>query len=175
MSEGTRREELISILRAYQELCNRFDMKAAMEYCTDDCTIAINGTVSSGYDEVFRIHEGDRGCRMLVDFTDFEVDGDTVSCFFHAESEIDRALGLGSMARWNRITFKDNKIHYWDIDNPPETEIARRNPVIKPFLDWAAANHPELLGRMRSTYNYESAAAEVVLADLWRQQFACQA
>lgn len=91
---AARRDELIATLRAYQELCNQFEMEAAMAY-----------------------------------FTDFEVEGDTLACFFHAESEIDRVLGLQGIVRWNRITFVGNKIDYWDIDMPSESEIARRRAV----------------------------------------------
>lgn len=168
--QTTRRAELIAALRAYQELCNRFDMEAAMDYFTEEAAIAIDGTVSKGTAEVFRIHEGDRGARLIVDFSDFELDGDTLACFFHAESEIDRALGLRGIARWNRITFVGSKIHYWDIDRPSEAEIARRRDVVRPFWEWAEANHPDLVRTVRSLYTYESGQAATMLADLWRRK-----
>lgn len=169
-SDTARRDELIAALRAYQELCNQFDMEAAMEYFTEGAAIVIDGACSKGTAEVFRIHEGDRGARLIVDFTDFELDGDTLGCFFHAESEIDRALGLRGIARWNRITFVDNKIHYWDIDRPSEAEIARRRDVIGPFWEWAEANHSDLVKTMRSHYTYEAGHAAAQLADHWRQK-----
>ncbi len=171
MSENSSRlAELVAALREYQELANRWEMEAAMAYLTDNPTIAIDGQVSTGYEPVFQIHEGDRGSRLIVDFTDFELDGDTLGCYFHAESEIDRVLGIRGIARWNRITFAGNKIHYWDIDKPSEEEIARRRPVVRPFFEWAEEKHPVLLQRLRSGPNFHSGSAAVELADLWREE-----
>lgn len=173
MSANTaRRDELIAALREYQELANRFDMKAAMTYCSENPTIAIDGRVTTGYDGVFEIHEGDRGSRLIVDFTDFvlEDDGNTLGCYFHAESEIERVLGIRGIARWNRITFLGNRIHYWDIDKPAEEELARRRPVVRPFFEWAEEKHPALMERLRSGPNFHSGSAAVELANLWREE-----
>jgi hypothetical protein len=75
-------QDPITLLRHYQDVCNRYDIEAAVALFADDGYIEIQGTVYCGQAVLRAAHECDMGSQTQVTFGDYVVEGDRVICTF---------------------------------------------------------------------------------------------
>ena len=158
----------VSLLQAYQEASNRHDIEACVALFAEDGAIEMGGEVYTGNQALRDAHEYDLGSQTLVEFRDFEMDGDLVRCTFWNEHELSRAIGNGGMTGRAEFTIRDGRIAKFNILPPSDEERKRVMEKAGPAFKWLRENHPEAVANWKG---FDRAAGEAVfaLAELWRQ------
>ncbi|HRQ40387.1 MAG TPA: nuclear transport factor 2 family protein [Chloroflexota bacterium] len=157
----------IELLGAYQAACNRHDIEACVAMFTEAGEIVSGGESYVGTAVIRAAHEYDLASHTLVEFRDFEIEGNVVRCTFWNEHELSRAIGTGGMTGKAEFTFADGRIQKFHILPPDDTERQRVMAKVGPTFKWLRENHPEAVARWQG---FDRAAGEAVtaLADLWR-------
>jgi len=157
-----------ALLKKYQDASNRHDIEACVAMFTMDGVIVSGGESYSGVAALRAAHDYDDGSQTLVEFRDFEIDGDIVRCTFWNEHELSRALGSDGMTGKAEFTIRDDHIYKFDILPPEDAERKRVMEKIAPAFKWLRENHPEAVAKWNG---FDRAAGEAVfaLAELWRQ------
>ena len=155
-------------LKKYQDLSNRHDIEACVAMFTEDGVIESGGESYAGIAALRAAHEYDDGSQTLVEFRDFEIDGNVVRCTFWNEHALSRALDSDGMTGKAEFTIRDNHIYKFDILPPEDAERKRVMEKIGPAFQWLRENHPEAVAKWNG---FDRAAGEAVfaLAELWRQ------
>jgi hypothetical protein len=157
---------IASLLR-YQEVSNCHDIDACVSMFTDDGIIVMGGEIYQGVSALRDAHEYDAGSRTLVEFKDFEVEGDLVRCVFWNEHELGRVLKDGGITGRAEFTFRDGKICKFNILPLDEAERKRFMEIAASAFLWLRENHPEDVAKWKG---FDLAAGDAVfrLAELWR-------
>ena len=157
---------LTSTLRTCADACNRHDAAACVALFAEDGAIVDAGTRYAGAAAVRAAQEYDAAVRGHVDFANLRVQGETVTCRFVYQDELDRLLGLDGFHQVARFTFRDGRIQEFAVLGAAEEEIARHRRRKGPFIAWARERHPEELA-MRRDLNRAGGEALVRLARAW--------
>lgn len=157
----------IALLLRYQEASNRHDIDACVSMFADDGIIVMGGEIYQGVHALRDAHEYDEGSRTLVEFKDFEVEGELVRCTFWNEHELGRALKDGGVTGGAEFTFRDGKICKFNILPLEEAERKRFMDIAAPAFQWLREHHPEDVAKW---IGFDRAAGNAVfrLAELWR-------
>ncbi|HUM71794.1 MAG TPA: nuclear transport factor 2 family protein, partial [Chloroflexota bacterium] len=115
----------IELLGAYQAACNRHDIEACVAMFTEAGEIVSGGESYVGTAVIRAAHEYDLASHTLVEFRDFEIEGNVVRCTFWNEHELSRAIGTGGMTGKAEFTFADGRIQKFHILPPDDTERQR--------------------------------------------------
>jgi hypothetical protein len=162
---------LIAKLKTYQDLCQAYDIAAAVKMFALDGIIEEAEEQVVGEDALRAAHEFDMGAQNQIVLRDFVVDGDHVSCTFVNCHELHRILGIDAIHRRVEITFTNGLIQKFSLLRPDDQDLERFRAVAGPFFTWARERHPEELAKMRS-FNYEGGRALFKLAHAWRDHLA---
>src|SRR5262245_50262760 len=103
-------QDPIRLLQHYQDVCNRYDIEAAVALFAEDGCIEIDGTVYRGQAVLRAAHECDMGSQTQVTFSDYSVEGESVSCIFITYDVVDRAVGLDGRHMRAEFTIRDGHI-----------------------------------------------------------------
>lgn len=163
--------DLIAKLKTYQDLCQAYDIAAAVKMFAPDGIIEEAGEQVVGEAALRDAHEFDLGAQNQIALRDFVVDGDQVSCTFVNCHELHRILGIEEIHRRVEITFTNGLIQKFCLLAPDDQELGRFRAAAGPFFTWARERHPEELAKMRG-FNYEGGRALFKLAHAWRDQLA---
>jgi len=158
----------ISLLKKYQEASNRHDIEGCVAMFAEDSVIEMGGESYAGVGALHDAHEYDLGSQTLVEFRDFEIDGDVVRCTFWNEHELSRALGSDGMTGRAEFTIRDDQIYKFNILPPSDDERKRVMEKIAPAFKWLRENHPDAVAKWKG---FDKSAGEAVfaLAELWRK------
>src|SRR6266487_6235512 len=69
-------QDPITLLQHYQDVCNRYDIGAAVALFAEDGSIEIRGTAYRGQAALRAAHECDMGSQTQVTFSDYIVEGE---------------------------------------------------------------------------------------------------
>ena len=157
-----------ALLKKYEDLSNRHDIEACVAMFADDGMIVSGDDTYTGIAALRAAHEYDDGSQTLVEFRDFEIDGDLVRCTFWNEHELSRALGSDGMTGKAEFTIRDDHIYKSNILPPQDAERKRVMEKIAPAFTWLRENHPEAVAKWKG---FDRSAGEAVfaLAELWRK------
>lgn len=163
----TTNEQYIELLKAYQSASNRHDIEACVAMFTGTGEIVSGGESYVGTEAIRAAHEYDLASQTLVEFRDFEIEGNVVRCTFWNEHALSRAIGTGGMTAKAEFTFSDGRMQKFHILPPDDTERQRVMAQAGPAFKWLRENHPEAVARWQG---FDRVAGEAVaaLADLWR-------
>ena len=158
----------IQLLQTYQEASNRHDIEACVALFTEDGSIEMGGDVYAGSQALWDAHAYDLGSQTLVEFRDFEKDGNLVRCTFWNEHELSRAIGNDGMTGKAEFTIKEGRIYKFNILPPGDDERKRVMEKAGPAIKWLRENHPDAVAKWKG---FDRTAGEAVfaLAELWRQ------
>ena len=117
--------DLIAQLCAYQNVCNRYDLDAAVNMFTDDGCIEVRGVRYCGRATLYAAHEYDLASRMQVTFNQWTVERNLVRCHFMACDEVDRVVGIDGRHMRAEFTFQTF------LSLPPEEAEMRRHRQAK--------------------------------------------
>ena len=159
----------VQLLQTYQAASNRHDIEACVALFTAAGSIEMGGEVYAGSQALRAAHEYDLGSQTLVEFRDFEVEGDLVRCTFWNEHELSRAIGNSGMTGQAEFTIQEGRIAKFNILPPGDEERKRVMEKAGPAIKWLRENHPEAVAKWKG---FDRAAGEAVfaLAELWRGQ-----
>jgi hypothetical protein len=163
----TTNQPYIARLEAYQAACNRHDIDACVAMFMDTGEIVSGGESYMGTTAIHAAHEYDLASRTIVEFRDFEIQGNVVRCTFWNEHELSRAIGTGGMTGPAEFTFEGDRIRQFHVLPPDDAERQRVMAKVGPAFRWLRENHPEAVAKWRG---FDRAAGEAVfaLAALWR-------
>jgi hypothetical protein len=165
-NNATGEQQLIERLKLYEEVCNRYDLDAAVAMFTEGGCIEALGKEYCGKEVLRAAHEYDLGCRAQVGFSDFSVEGDIMRCRFTYCDEVDRVTGTGGTVSGAEFTFRDGLIERFVSLPPDEEERQRVRQAKAPFFAWARENYPEEVAR-GFTFDYESGYSLYMVARAW--------
>ena len=154
---------LVLCLHAYQEAINCANADAAAALFLDTAHIEEEGVSYPGVRAVLDYLIGERA---YIDFSDFRIQGQQVSCTYHEVSELDRVVGYPGSRRQADFTFSQDQIASLVIHplDPQERQDVQR--LIIPFFTWIKTTHPAEWVRM-SQLSYESGATLARMAHTW--------
>lgn len=163
--------DLIATLKIYQDLCQAYDIAAAVKLFALDGIIEEAGEQVVGKAGLRAAHEFDMGAQNQIALRDFVAEGDRVCCTFVNCHELHRILGIDAIQRRVEITFSNGLIQKFTLLRPDDQELERFRAAAGPFFTWARERHPEELAKMRG-FNYEGGRALFKLAHAWRDHLA---
>jgi hypothetical protein len=159
-------QDPIGLLRHYQAVCNRYDIEAAVALFADDGCIEINGTVYRGQATLRAAHECDWGSQTQVEFDDYVVEGDRVSCTFITCDVLDRAVGLDGRHMRAEFTIRDGRIVRFLNLPADEQERLRHAAAKQAFHMWARAHYPDEVAK-GAKFDYEAGASLSRVVQAW--------
>jgi hypothetical protein len=158
----------IARLRRYEEVCNRYDIDAAVAMFTEDGVIDDLGRQYRGSDALRDAHEYDLATSAQIRLSDFRLVENTVHCQFLYCNVFDRALSLDGFHQWSEFTFRGDLIERFAITGADEAEIQRHRARKRPVLEWAQVHHPDELEASRA-FTREAGDALVRIVHLWQR------
>ena len=158
----------VTLLKKYQEASNRHDIEACVAMFTEEGSIEFGGESYAGAAALRAAHEYDEGSHTLVEFRDFEVEGELVRCTFWNAHELSRAVGTNGMTTKAEFTIKEGHINKFHALPAEESERKRVAEKAAPAMKWLRENHPEVAEKWKG---FDRPAGEAVsaLAELWSQ------
>ena len=159
--------DLIARLKRYQDVCNRYDIDAALEMFADDGCIEVRGVRYCGKAVLREAHEYDLGSKTQVAFDDFAVEGNVVRCRFITCDEVDRVVGIDGRHMCAEFTFHEGRIQTFLSLPADEAEVQRHREAKRVFMQWAREHYPEEVAK-GFAFNYESGASLARVAHAWR-------
>src|SRR5260370_40013763 len=132
-------QDPVTHLHAYQDAINRGDGDAAAALFLDLARIEEEGV---RYPSVRAVLDYLVGERAHIDLSDFQIQGQQVTCTYHEVSELDRVVGYPGSRRQADFTFSQDHIATLVIHrlDPQERQDAQR--LITPFFPWIKTTHP---------------------------------
>ena len=106
------------------------------------------------------------GERAHIDLSDFQNQGQQVTCIYHEVSELDRVVGYPGSQRQADFTFSQNHIATLVIHRLDPQERQDAQCLITPFFTWIKTTHPAEWAKM-SQLSYESGATLARMARAW--------
>jgi SnoaL-like domain len=159
-------QDPITLLQYYQDVCNRYDIEAAVALFADDGFIEIDGTVYRGLAVLRAAHECDMGSQTQVAFDDYVVEGDRVSCRFITTDVLDQAVGLDGRHMRAEFTIRDGRIIRFLSLPADEQERLRHAAAKHPFHMWAREHYPEEVAK-GANFDYEAGASLSRVVQAW--------
>jgi hypothetical protein len=156
----------ITLLKYYEDVCNRYDIDAAVGLFADDGSIEINGTAYRGQAALRAAHECDRGSQTQVTFGDYTVDGDRVTCTFMTYDVLDRAVGLDGRHMCAEFTIRDGRIVRFLSLPADEQERQRHYAAKHAFHSWARTHYPDEVAK-GVNIDYEAGASLTRVVQAW--------
>ncbi len=167
-------EDLITLVKAFQELANRHDIDAVMGKFTEDAEFEMVGQAAvKGKKEIRQIFEYDAGVNTELQFFDFKSEGDTVSCQVVERNDRLKASGFDKLLHTScSFTFRDQLIQKFITSADAESARAF-GEVMRKFLPWIQKNYPKDYSRLftpegRFIRNRENGERVVLLMKDWR-------
>jgi limonene-1,2-epoxide hydrolase len=155
-------DNLIDLVKTFQERVNQHDVEKIMTMFTEDATFEDVGlSKSSGKQQIKNIFEYHAGVKTNVQFRNCKSEGNTVHSKMLLRNDILDAQGIGEQKYFSCIfTFKDNLIQSFADEQPPDF-VEYNSKIIKKFIPWLTENHQDDYSRMfmpdgRFIYNREN-------------------
>lgn len=159
-------QDPITVLQHYQNVCNSYDIEAAVALFADDGSIEIYGTVYSGQVALCAAHECDMGSQTQVTFGHYIVEGDRVSCSFITTDVLDRAAGLDGRHMQAEFTIRNGRIVRF-LSLPADEQERQRHAAAKhAFHTWARAHYPDEVAK-GANLDYEAGASLTRVVQAW--------
>jgi len=162
-------QNVIARLKAYEDACNRYDVDAAVAMFAEDGVLTFDGERIAGQAALRAAHEWDKRAHNQVGFSDYIVEGKIVRCTFVNCHELHRILGIDAIRRPAEVIFNHDRIQTCVLLAPNLHDLQRFRQLSAPFWDWAAAQHPEQLAKIRAP-GAEGGSALFSLAHAWHDQ-----
>ncbi len=159
-------QDLLALLRQYEDACNRYDIEAAVAMFAEDGYIEIYGTQHRGQAVLYAAHEFDMGSQTQVTFRDGVVSGDTVSCTFITCDVLDRAVGLDGRYMQAEFTFRNGRIARFLNLPANEQERQRHHEAKHAFHVWAREHYPGEVAK-GANFDYEAGASLTRVVHEW--------
>jgi hypothetical protein len=159
-------QDPIRLLQHYQDVCNRYDIEAAVALFADDGFIEINGKVYRGQAILRAAHECDMGSQTQVSFSDYIVEGERVSCTFITYDVLDRAVGLDGRHMRAEFTIRDGHIVRFMSLPADEQEHKRHAAAKHAFHTWARAHYPIEVAK-GANFDYEAGVSLSRVVQAW--------
>ena len=159
-------QDPIAVLQHYQDVCNRYDIDAAVGLFAEDGSIEIHGTAYRGQAVLRAAHECDMGSQTQVRFGDYTVQGDRVTCTFITCDVLDRAVGLDGRHMRAEFTIRDGRIIRFLSLAADEQERQRHAAAKHAFHTWARAHYPDEVAK-GANVDYEAGASLSRVVQAW--------
>jgi hypothetical protein len=165
-SDTSSAHDPMTLLKLYEDACNRYDIAAAVALFADDGCIEIKGTEYRGQDMLRAAHECDMGSQTQVTFRDGVLHGDTVMCTFITYDVLDRAVGLDGWHMRAEFTIRTGRIIRFVSLPADEQERQRHYAAKHTFHVWARAHYPEEVAK-GANLDYEAGASLTRVVHAW--------
>ena len=159
-------QDPITLLQYYQDVCNVYDIQAAVALFADDGFIEIDGTMYCGQVALCAAHECDMGSQTQVRFGDYVVEGDRVSCSFITCDVLDRAVGLDGRHMHAEFTIRNGRIVRFLSLPADEQERQRHYAAKHAFHTWAQTHYPDEVAK-GVNFDYEAGASLTRVVQAW--------
>jgi hypothetical protein len=159
-------QDPLALLQKYQEVCNRYDVEAAVALFADDGSIEVHGTVYCGQAALRAAHECDMGSQTQVSFSDYVVEGERVSCTFITCDVLDRAVGLDGRHMQAEFTIRNGRIVRFLSLPADEQERLRHAAAKHAFHMWARSHYPDEVAK-GANFDYEAGASLTRVVQAW--------
>ena len=159
-------QDPITLLKHYEDVCNRYDIDSAVALFGDDGYIEINGIAYRGQAALRAAHECDMGSQTQVTFGDYVVDGDRVTCTFMTCDVLDRAVGLDGRHMRAEFTIRDGRIVRFLSLPADEQERQRHYAAKHAFHIWARTHYPDEVAK-GANLDYEAGASLARVVQAW--------
>jgi hypothetical protein len=159
-------QDPIALLQHYQEVCNRYDIEAAVALFGDDGLLEIHGIVYSGSAALRAAHECDMGSQTQVAFADYRVEGEKVRCAFITCDVLDRAVGLDGRHMHAEFTIQNGHIVRFLSLPADEHERLRHAAAKQTFHMWARKHYPNEVAK-GANFDYEAGASLTRVVQAW--------
>ena len=138
-------DNLINLVKTFQERVNQHDVEKIMTMLTEDFTL--DGK-TSGKQQIKNIFECHAGVNTNVQFINCKSEGNTVHCQMLLRNDKLDAMGIGEVKSSSCIfTFKDNLIQSSAAEWPPDF-VEYDSKFNKKFISWLTENYPDDYSRM---------------------------
>jgi hypothetical protein len=159
-------QDPITLLQHYQDLCNRYNIDAAVALFADDGSIEIQGTVYRGQVALRAAHECDMGSQTLVTFGDYAVEDERVNCTFITCDVLDRAVRLDGRHMHAEFTIQNGRIVRF-LSLPADEQERQRHAAAKhAFHTWARTHYPDEVAK-GANFDYEAGASLTRVVQSW--------
>jgi hypothetical protein len=156
----------LTLLQQYQDVCNHYDIEAAVALFADNGCIEINGIEYHGQATLRALHECDMGSQTQVTFCDYLVEGECVACSFITSDVLDRAVGLDGHHMRAEFTIKDGRIVRF-VSLPVDQQERLRHATAKhAFHTWACTHYPDEVAKGANA-DYEAGASLSRVVHAW--------
>lgn len=156
----------ITLLQHYQDVCNRYEIEAAVALFADDGYLEVHGTVYRGQSALKAAHECDMGSQTQVSFGNYAAQDDTVSCTFTTCDVLDRAVGLDGRHMRAEFTIRNGRIVRFLSLPPDEQERQRHFAAKHAFHTWAQTHYPDEVAK-GANFDYEAGASLSRVVQAW--------
>jgi len=158
--------DLIAVLEQYQDVCNRYDVEAAVALFAEDGCIEVQAIEYRGRDALRAAHECDKGSQTQVAFSEYVVEGENVQCTFIACDVLDRAVRLDGWHLQAEFTIRNGRIVRFVSLPADEHERLRHSAAKHAFHEWARAHYPEEVAK-GANFDYEAGASLTRVVQAW--------
>jgi hypothetical protein len=159
-------QDPITLLQHYQDVCNRYDIDAAVALFADDGYIEVYGSVYCGRAALRAAHECDMGSQTQVSFDDYVVQRERVSCTFITRDVLDRAVGLDGRHMQAEFTIRNGRIVRF-LSLPADEQERQRHAAAKhAFHVWARTHYPDEVAK-GANFDYEAGASLTRVVQAW--------
>jgi hypothetical protein len=159
-------QDPMTLLQHYQEVCNRYDVEAAVALFADDGSIEVHGTAYSGSAALRAAHECDMGSQTQISFDDYSIEGESVSCTFITCDVLDRAVGLDGRHMQAEFTIRNGRIVRFLSLPADEQERLRHAAAKHIFHTWARTHYPDEVAK-GANFDYEAGASLTRVVQAW--------
>ena len=159
-------DDPITLLQHYQDVCNRYDIEAAVALFAEDGCIEVHGAAYCGPAALRAAHECDMGSQTQVSFDDYVVDGERVGCAFITCDVLDRAVGLDGRHMRAEFIIRNGRIVRFLSLPADEQERLRHAAVKHAFHVWARTHYPDEVAK-GANFDYEAGASLTRVVYAW--------
>jgi hypothetical protein len=160
--------DLITLLKAYAQASNQYDVDAAVAMFTEDGCIVVGDNQVCGQALLRAAHEYDLASRTQVTLSDFVREGNVVTCAILYCDELDRVVGLDGQHSRAEFTFSGQRIRQFLALPSGEQERQRHRQAKGAFYQWAQEHYPEEVAK-GFNFDYESGASLFKVVQAWRK------
>jgi ketosteroid isomerase-like protein len=160
-------------LKDFEKAYNAHDVEKIMSFYAEDAVHEVLGQfVLRGKEKIRGLVEYDAASDARLSFTQYEVEGQTITCGFTMTDDWIKAAGMDQIHYSGTLVFRDGLIHQWTAQTSSET-VQRLTDVFNAVTDWASKERPQQLEELISqgdfVYNAENAKKSLELLREWQK------
>lgn len=171
MSEG---QNLMNLVKAFCDAANHHAVAEVIAMFSDEAEFELAGLYRIvGKKQIRTVFEYDAGVHTKLEFSGFQIEGNTVKCRLVERNDRLEAIGFSELDYPScLLTFKEGRIQKFSA-KPDEVSIKKIADAWQGFLPWLTQKYPTDRAKMftcegRFIYNLENGERVVPLLREWR-------